>query len=657
MFPTSVAAAEQTLMHAQRAELYAAFLIAPLGCWAIGTQAAQAESQETVTVFATRSEALVRDQPIRVEVLPEEEIEENLTMQPGNITTLLNELGGVRIQSTAAGLGGATLQMRGLPGRHTLVLQDGLPLLGAQADGFGLLQTPPLDLGRVEVIKGVASALYGSGGLGGVLNLMSLRPGSEPEILINRTSRGGTDLVGFFSDAISPQWGYSVIAGAYDQRREDIDDDGWADLAEYRRYTLRPRLFWENGEGSSVFATVGLMEESRQGGSMQGRVLPDGTTFRDTLDSRRADGGLVAHIPLVGATALGSRWSFVRLERDRDFNGRLSEDVRTTGSGEATVSGAHGKHAWLAGAAFDYDRFESTQAPGVNYRYAVPAVFAQDEFAASDAIKLAGSARVDAHNEYGTFVSPRLSALFQLEEDWSLRASIGGGFAAPTLVFDEIESTSVTLVEPLRGLDAERATGVSFDMKWAKGIWEVNGSIFGSRIRDPLVVESAADPSRLQIVNADGPRDVVGAELLVHYTVGKLHVIGSSTYMKVTEEAPGGGRREAELLPRLSGELCALFEDEDRGRLGLEFGYTGSQKLYDNPYRTEGSSYIEINALAEIKLGKVAVFANALNLTDRRQTRFDPLLRPLPAATGERIVEAWAPLSGRVFNLGVRVEL
>ena len=239
-------------MHAQRAELYAAFLMAPLGWWPVGAQAAEAEKEEqateSVVVFATRSEALVRDQPIRVEVLPEEEIEENLTMQPGNLTTLLNELGGVRIQSTAAGLGGATLQMRGLPGRHTLVLQDGLPLLGAQPDGFGLLQTPPLDLGRVEVIKGVASALYGSGGLGGVLNLMSRRPGGEPEILLNRTSRGGTDGVGFFSDELSPHWGYSVIAGAYDQRREDIDDDGWADLAEYRRYTVRPRLFWDNGE-------------------------------------------------------------------------------------------------------------------------------------------------------------------------------------------------------------------------------------------------------------------------------------------------------------------------------------------------------------------------------------------------------------------------
>lgn len=172
-----------------------------------GQEPAAESETAAVVVTATRSRTLVRDEPIRVEVLPEEEIEENLTIQPGNLSTLLNELGGVRMQTAAAGLGGAALQMRGLPGRHSLVLSDGLPLLGAATDAFGLLQTPPLDLARVEVIKGAASALYGGAALGGVLNLVSRTPGSEPELLLNRTSRGGTDLEGFTSGSLTPAWG------------------------------------------------------------------------------------------------------------------------------------------------------------------------------------------------------------------------------------------------------------------------------------------------------------------------------------------------------------------------------------------------------------------------------------------------------------------
>ena len=162
---------------------------------------------------------------------------------------------------------------------------------------------------------------------------------------------------------------------------------------------------------------------------------------------------------------------------------------------------------------------------------------------------------------------------------------------------------------------------------------------------------------RLELANSDGPRRVAGGELLVHYVVGELQVIGSSSYLTATEADPAGGRRDSELVPRVSAELAALLEDEDRGRIGFELSYTGRQQLFDNPFRTQSKTYLEINARAEIKLGEIAVFLNAIDLTNRRQTRIDPLLRPLPAPTGERIVDVWAPLAGRTFNLGVRMEL
>src|SRR4051812_26636634 len=162
----------------------------------IGTAAAQ----ETVIVTTPRVPSLVGDEPIRIEAVPSEEIEENLTVQPGNVSTLLNELPSARIQSAAPGLGGVGLQLRGMPTRHTLVLTDGLPSLGAEPDNFGLLQTPPLDLQRIEVIKGAASALFGGSALGGVLNIVSKGPQEQSAVLANATSRGGRDLEGFLTD-------------------------------------------------------------------------------------------------------------------------------------------------------------------------------------------------------------------------------------------------------------------------------------------------------------------------------------------------------------------------------------------------------------------------------------------------------------------------
>src|SRR5713101_9721419 len=138
------------------------------------------EASVTV-VSSTRSGTVIEDQPIRVEAVPQEEIEENQTIAPGNLTTLLNELGGLRVQTTAPSLGGSELRLQGLRGRYTQVLTDELPLYGAESDAFSLLQVPPLDLAQVEVIKGTVSALYGGSALGGIMNLVSRHPGGESE--------------------------------------------------------------------------------------------------------------------------------------------------------------------------------------------------------------------------------------------------------------------------------------------------------------------------------------------------------------------------------------------------------------------------------------------------------------------------------------------
>src|SRR6059058_4281556 len=118
-----------------------------------------------------------------------------MMMTPGDIVMMLNEMGGMRVQTTSPSLGAASVRVQGMLGRYTSFLSDGLPLFGQQGASLGLLQIPPMDLGQVEVIKGVSSALYGAGAMAGVVNFISRHPGSEPihEFLVNRSTRGATD--------------------------------------------------------------------------------------------------------------------------------------------------------------------------------------------------------------------------------------------------------------------------------------------------------------------------------------------------------------------------------------------------------------------------------------------------------------------------------
>lgn len=193
----------------------------------------QAEKAETeIVVQATRTGRRVQDEPIRVDVINREEIEEKLLMRPGNIAMLVSETPCVRVQTTSPALGAANVRIQGLKGRYTQILADGLPLYGGQTPSIGLLQIPPTDLGQVEIIKGAASALYGPSALGGVINLVSRRPASEPqgELLLNTTSRDGQDVTGYVAAPLSSVLSASLTSGYDRQSRQELNDDGWADM-------------------------------------------------------------------------------------------------------------------------------------------------------------------------------------------------------------------------------------------------------------------------------------------------------------------------------------------------------------------------------------------------------------------------------------------
>jgi outer membrane receptor for ferrienterochelin and colicins len=83
--------------------------------------------------------------------------------------------------------------------------------------------------------------------------------------------------------------------------------------------------------------------------------------------------------------------------------------------------------------------------------------------------------------------------------------------------------------------------------------------------------------------------------------------------------------------------------------------YTGVQRLEANPYATRSEPYVIVGLLAERQFGRLRLFVNGENLTDVRQSRWQPLLLNERAADGRWTVDAWAPLEGRNINAGVRV--
>jgi iron complex outermembrane receptor protein len=619
--------------------------------------AEEAEEDEIIIVQGTRLGRRLQDEPIRVEVIAGEEIEEKAIMGPGNIAMLVNETGGVRVQVTSPALGAANIRIQGLEGRYTQLLADNLPLYGGQAASLGLLQIPPTDLAQVEVIKGAASALYGASALGGVINLISKRPGDEFEadVLANGTTRDGQDLTAYVAGPLSGSAGMSLTAGAHRQGGQDLDGDDWYDMPAYDRLTARPRFQSEGGDGSSLYLTLGAMTEDRVGGTLPGGTVPDGTPFAQTRNTRRYDAGLVAEKPVEGFGTLHLRASAMRQDHLHRFGTLVEDDRHTNLFAEASVSGGDGSTSWLGGMAFQSDGFRSDTFQAFDYTYDVPGIFAQVEQAATRDLTLAASARVDFHDEFGTQFSPRLSALYR-PGNWTVRGSLGGGFFAPTPFVDEIQAAGLSRLEPLGELQAETARTASLDVGYAEGPWEASVTLYGANIENATRLEDIA-LDRVQLVNVDGTTRTRGSELLLRFRQDGFTVTGSYVFVDATEPDLTGGRRRIPLTPRHTAGLVGMWKEHGKGRIGIEAYYTGRQALEDNPYRTRSRPYLHLGILAEIVLGKVSLFANAENLLNVRQSRYDPLLLPQRAPSGQWIVDAWAPLEGFILNGGVRLRL
>lgn len=625
-----------------------------------GTQAEGEEEGEEIVVQATRSRRRVQDEPIRVDVLNREEIEEKLLMRPGNIAMMLSETGGVRVQVTSPALGSSNVRVQGMNGRYTQLLADGLPLYGGQASSLGLLQIPPTDLGQVEVIKGAASALYGPSALGGVINLVSRRSGDAPEAeaLLNVTSRDGQDLTAYAASPLGSGWSASLTGGLHRQGRQDIDDDGWADLPAYDRWTARPRLFWEGPGGASIFATVGAMGEDRVGGTLPGRTTPDGRPFPQTQDTDRLDAGLVAELPLEGIGTAHVRASGMRQDHRHVFGDVIEDDRHDTLFAEVSLAGEAGRTSWVAGVAYQADGYRSDTFPLFDYDFTVPGVFLQAEHELNDQLTLAGSARIDLHSEYGTRFSPRLSLLYR-PGFWTVRASAGRGFYAPTPFVDETEAAGLSRLEPLSGLRAETAESASLDIGYARGPIEANVTLFGSDMRNTTrldVVDPSPETGRVRLVSVPKTTRIRGVELLLRYRWQAFTVTGSYVFVDSSEPDPDGtGRRQVPLTPRHTAGMVAMWERHGVGRIGLEAYYTGRQSLEDNPYRATGRPYLELGVMGEIVLGPVRLFVNAENLLNVRQTKYDPLMRPTRAPDGRWTVDGWAPIDGFTVNGGIRL--
>lgn len=620
------------------------------------------EMLEGVVISSTRGTRTVQNIPTRVEFISSEELGEKGSMKPGDIRMLLNESTGIITQQTSATSGNSAIRIQGLDGRYTQILKDGFPVFAGAASGLGLLQTPPLDLKQVEIIKGSTSTLYGGGAIAGLINLISKTPEEERDLSLhlNGTSGKGLDVSGFYGQRFK-KVGTTIFASYNRNWAYDPSDTGFTAIPQFDRYVLNPKLFLYFTENTQMSVGLNAMFENRLGGDIE-YIKGKGDNMHAYFEKNKTQ----RHSTQL---TFGHRFN----EKDRlDFKNSVTFFKRNIGVPNYSFEGAqvstfselsythtNQKAEWVAGLNLWTDEFNETKLADFqlrDYEQAVMGAFVQNNWEATEWLNLETGLRTDYVPDYGAAILPRISAYFKITDKISSRLGGGFGYKAPTIFTEDSERLQYQHVLPIDKdkNKLERSYGLNVDFNYVTSFCEdaitfsVNQLFFYTYLDNPLLLKSQED-GLYRLDNIMGYTDSKGGETNVKIGYKDFHLYLGYTFTD-TGTKENGVKQENILTPKHRLNSILMYEVEDEWKIGLEAYYFSPQKLNDG---LKGKQYVVCGFMVEKLWEKFSLYANFENFTDRRQTRFDTIYTG--SVTNPVFRDIYAPLDGFVMNAGVKL--
>ncbi len=413
----------------------------------------------------------------------------------------LREVPALDVQRSG-GLGKLTdIRLRGADPRHTLVLFDGIPLNGPWLGTFDFSDLMDPGVERIEVLGGPASSLYGSGAVGGVIQVLS-SAASEGEQGESKIADGGNKLrafteygedvtlrqgvqwngtigrapVGFAatrltSDGMGPRDGYrglngnfhvEVPAGARDRMHlSGLATDGKKELPydfffDYADPTLSP---------------FGSNKEIRDPNNDEtDRLFAGIATWRHALD-RQVDleaevSGLTGRIRNENEPNGGGATDFQNTDlRNTRGMGALRAKLHRGSSLQAVAGADYRGDQVKRDDAFNFGGFADTTRvdKGIHDR----SLFAQAHWEGAGRLLADAGIRLDDHSRYGSYGVPRIALGLQVPEaGLRFRAGYGRAFTAPTLTDLYYPGYSDSALRPERSTTWEAgATGLWLDQR------------------------------------------------------------------------------------------------------------------------------------------------------------------------------------------------
>ena len=616
---------------------------------------------EEVIISTTRTNSRIDDLPIKVEVLGEDDMDEESTIVPGGIGSILGDLSVITIQKTNPVNGNDAVRMQGLDYKYTQMLRDGLPLYEGFSGSLGVLSLPPLDLKQVEIIKGSASTLYGGGAIGGLINFISRTPGDSMRVTLtlNQTSLLETNLNTFLSKK-NNKIGTTLFAGVNLKQAIDINNDGFAEIPEQKHFIVHPRLFLYLNK--KVNADVGLTvtSDNRRGGDMFAIRYKDDTTHTFLFNEKILRSTIDAHISfqLNQKNSINIKTTGSMFDRSLYYVGFNFSGNQISTYSEINYLLKTEKHSWVSGINFNTEPFQKLQGDTVrfnNYNYQTIGIFSQEDWQIFKKLSLEAGLRADYHNRYNWFFLPRVGLFYRPGEKLSVRLHYGIGYKIPNMFTSSQPVDYARLISIDNNVKPESSNGVNMDINYHTLVFgklsvQLNQAFYYTDISNPTILQSDVLGNRF-ITNASYSVTSYGTDTYLRFKLmswelylGYNHTEAQQTGTNINFNMP--------FNPKDKFATTLAYEIEGKWRMGIEAAYNANQYIYNN---VKVPNFWFLAGMIESKFRFGSLVLNCENILDYRQSNYEPLVTGTVKSPAFKNI--WGPVEGRVINLSLKITL
>ncbi|WP_372947169.1 TonB-dependent receptor [Mariniphaga sp.] len=574
-----------------------------------------------VVVTGTKTFKRQTESAVIVNVLDSKTIK-NVAAQ--TVSETLNFQPGLRMEVDCHTCNYTQLRMNGLGGAYSQILVNSRAVFSPLAGLYGLEQLPSEMVERIEIVRGGASALYGSSAIGGTVNIITKMPERNSyEITSNNSVIGGGsadyNLNGTLT-ALSQKRNAGMALYTSHRQRDlyDHNGDNFSEMPSLNNNSFGLNSFFKLNEKQQLQANFSSMHEYRYGGEMGDGpaylarqseerthdVLMGGADYEVSSDDYRTS------FVLYTAGQFTKRKHFTGITPDNPDELQEYNNNPPYGNSEnyTLQVGAQLNHTIL-----DFIKGNNTFTFGTEYvvddvydiieayNYLIDqnsrniGAFIQSDWEITRKTTLLAGVRADKHNFVDNLiVNPRISLLFKPGLNTQLRASWSTGFRAPQafdadmhIAFSGGGIQTISLSEDLK---EERSQSASVSMNWdkptEKHIYGFTLEGFYTRLNDAFILEEVgrdADGNSLMEKRNGGLSNVYGVTFEARANYNRMFQLESGiTLQKSLYEEPVAwseqlpGTAKYLRTPEAYGYYTLTLTPGNRFSTSLSGIYTGS---------------------------------------------------------------------------------